>query len=97
MSDLQTVLKKKVALRGAALQEVIDSLPCLTKDSLTEAEAEEACAALAPHLGTASKVMDLIRGKVTKAAQVKKTLKSVLTPKSYKSLHKKEAAPKEEG
>ena len=74
MSDLQTVLKKKVALKGAALKEVIDSLPCLTKDSLTEAEAEEACAALAPHLGTASKVMDLIRAKVGKVEKLIKKL-----------------------
>ena len=85
MSDLQSVLKRKVELKGAALQEVIDSLPCLSKDSLTEAEAADACAALAPLLGTASKVMPLIR------AKVKKTLKSVLKPKSYKKKTKKKS------
>jgi len=75
MSDLQNLLKRKVELKGTALKEVVDSLPCLAKDSLTEAEAEEACAALAPHLGTASKVMDLIRGKVGKVEKILKKFK----------------------
>jgi hypothetical protein len=72
MSSILEALETKIKGLGAPLQEVVDSLPCLSKDSLTEAEAEEACAALAPHIGTGSFVMDLIRAKVGK---VKKILK----------------------
>ena len=66
MSNLLEALDAKIKVLGAPLQEVVDSLPCLSKDSLTETEAKEACEALAPHIGSGSYVMDLIRAKVGK-------------------------------
>jgi len=84
MSEVLEALNSKIKGLGAPLQEVADSLPCLSKDSMTAAEAEQACEALAPHVGEGSFIMDLIRAKVRKAAKVKKTLKSVLKPRVSK-------------
>jgi hypothetical protein len=81
MSEVLEALNNKIKGLGAPLQEVVDSLPCLSKGSLTAAEAEQACEALTPHIGEGSYVLSLIRSKVTKVAKVKKTLKSVLSPK----------------
>jgi 5,10-methenyltetrahydromethanopterin hydrogenase len=75
MSDLLEALNNKIKGLGAPLQEVVDSLPCLSKDSLTEAEAEEAIAALAPHIGKDSFVMDSIRAKVGKVEKILKKFK----------------------
>ena len=86
MSEVLEALNSKIKGLGAPLQEVVDSLPCLSKDSMTAAEAEQACEALAPHIGAGSFVMDLIRSKVKKTtrAKAKKTLKSVLNPRASK-------------
>ena len=67
MSELLEALDNKVKGLGAPLQEVVDSLPCLSKESLTKEEAEQACEALAPHIGSGSFVMGLIRAKVGKS------------------------------
>jgi hypothetical protein len=91
MSELLEALKQKVKKKGASFQEVVDSLPCLSKDSLTEAEANEACEVLTPHVGEGSFVLQLIRAKVRKTvvAKTKKTLKSILKPKPKKKPSKK--------
>ena len=90
MSNLLEALETKIKGQGAPLQEVVDSLPCLKKESLTKAEADEACEALAPLLGPGSFIMDLIRAKVgkSKAKPKKSKLKSILKPK--KASKKKE-------
>ena len=67
MSKLLEALEQKAKKKGAPLQEAVASLPCLSKDSLTEAEANEACEVLAPIIGEGSFIMDLIQAKVGKA------------------------------
>jgi hypothetical protein len=86
MSNILEALNNKIKGLGAPLQEVVDSLPCLSKNSITEAEADEACKALAPHIGEGSYIMDLIRGKVGK---VEKLIKK-LTPKKKPSKKKED-------
>jgi len=81
MSDLLEALENKAKARGPAFQEVIDSLPYLSEDSLTEAEVKEACEALASHLGEGSFVMDMIRAKLKPMAKAKRTLKSMIMGK----------------
>ena len=67
MSSILEALETKIKGKGAPLQEVVDSLPCLSKESLTKEEAEQACEALAPHIGAGSFIMDLIRTKIGKS------------------------------
>lgn len=66
MSNLLEALDTKIKGLGAPLQKVVDSLPCLSKKSLTKAEADEACEALAPLLGSGSHIMELIQANVDK-------------------------------
>ena len=85
MSKLLEALGQKAKKKGAPLQEAVASLPCLSNDSLTEAEAKEACETLAPIIGEGSFIMDLICAKVGKskpkpAPKKKAELKAV--PKS---------------
>ena len=85
MSKLLEALEQKTKKRGAPLQEAVASLPCLSKDSLTEAEANEACEVLAPIIGEGSFIMDLIRAKVGKSKPTpapKKKAKLEAVPKS---------------
>ena len=66
MSNLLEALDTKIKGLGAPLQKVVDSLPCLSKKSLTKADADEAGEALAPLLGSGSHIMELIQANVDK-------------------------------
>jgi len=88
MSKILEALEQKAKKKGAPLQEAVASLPCLSKDSLTEAEANEACEVLAPIIGEGSFIMDLIRAKVGKVEKILTKIK----PKKKKA--KLKAVPK---
>lgn len=66
MSKALEALNQKMKKRGGALQETVNALPCLSNDSLTEAEATVACEALAPLIGEGSHILTLIRDSVSK-------------------------------
>jgi hypothetical protein len=93
MSDILEALNNKIKVKARAgkpvaqLQEAVASLPCLSNDSLTEAEAKEACETLAPVIGEGSFIMGLICAKVRK-------VEKILTKIKPKKKAKLEAVPK---